>query len=92
MKKGTRMQPVDSTGLPNYARGNKASLRSCPVCGQEPPQETGGVVWKWLAAHFAGHLGYGWTEKGWAENTCEATLATFNRNRASSTTTRSDER
>lgn len=79
------MQPVDAAGLPNRSTGRNLRLRVCPVCGEEAPQgaAVGGVTWKWLASHFAGHLGWEWTSEGWA---------TINRNQASSTTTRSDER
>ena len=70
MKRGTRMQPTDAAGLPNCSGGasKHAPLRTCPVCQEEPPVEatTGGVTWKWLANHFARHLGYEWTSGGWA--------------------------
>lgn len=81
MKRGTRMQPVDSAGLPNYAPG-RARIALCPVCGDRP-ETKGGVSWKWLAIHLAKHLGFSWSERGWA---------TISTDTASSTTTRSDER
>ena len=67
MKKGHKQRTEDDIGLPNVPHRLSGTMRYCPVCGEHPAVNAGGVVWKWLALHLARHLEYVFTEEGWAK-------------------------